>query len=168
MRKIIGGGKIGSTAPRLFVAADPEVAIANRRGQASLAPLTEELKERLHASSVEDAPRFGEPLVLVAVPFGAYDPPPAGAYAAKIVSDTSNCYPGCDRHDAALNRDQTTPSELLTEHLPAARIVTELVEERGFAAIDPGDLAHEGHQQHPNRPIHAKNLTRVQTRRILR
>jgi 8-hydroxy-5-deazaflavin:NADPH oxidoreductase len=204
---IIGSGKIGSTAAHLFVAAGHQVAIANRRGPSSLAPLEHELGARLRAQNVEEAARFGDQLVLVAVPIGAYDALPAGAFAGRIVIDTTNCYPGRDGSDAALDNDQTTSSALLAEYLPGARIVkafntmlystlaqagrpsasaddrlalfvagddldakrivTGLIEELGFTAIDTGGLARGERRQQPNSPIYVKNFTGAQARRIL-
>ncbi len=69
---VIGSGKIGSTAARLFVGAGHRVAIAKRRGPESLRDLERELGGAAHAATVEDAVRFGE-IVLVAVPFRAID-----------------------------------------------------------------------------------------------
>jgi predicted dinucleotide-binding enzyme len=122
---IIGSGMIGSTVARLSVAAGHEVAIANRRGPESLQPLENELGEALHAAGVDDAVRFGE-VVLVAVAFGAIDALPAAAFAGKIVIDANNYYPNRDGHLSELDRDETTSTELLAQHMPRARVVKAL------------------------------------------
>jgi 8-hydroxy-5-deazaflavin:NADPH oxidoreductase len=119
---IIGSGKIGSTAARLFIGAGHEVAIANRRGPQSLEPLRLELGAALQPASIEDAIRFGD-VVLVAVPLHAIDALPAASFAGKIVVDANNYYPNRDGHIPELDRDETTSSELLARHLPGARVV---------------------------------------------
>jgi 8-hydroxy-5-deazaflavin:NADPH oxidoreductase len=119
---IIGSGKIGSTAARLFIGAGHEVAIANRRGPQSLKPLRLELGAALQPASTEDAIRFGD-VVLVAVPLYAIDALPAASFAGKIVVDANNYYPNRDGHIPELDRDETTSSELLARHLPGARVV---------------------------------------------
>jgi hypothetical protein len=119
---IIGSGKIGSTAARLFIGAGHEVAIANRRGPQSLEPLQRELGAALQPASIEDAVRFGD-VVLVAVPLHAIDALPAASFAGKIVVDANNYYPNRDGHIPELDRDETTSSELLARHLPGARVV---------------------------------------------
>jgi predicted dinucleotide-binding enzyme len=119
---IIGSGKIGSTAARLFIGAGHEVAIANRRGPQSLEPLQRELGAALQPASIKDAVRFGD-VVLVAVPLHAIDALPAASFAGKIVVDANNYYPNRDGHIPELDRDETTSSELLARHLPGARVV---------------------------------------------
>jgi 8-hydroxy-5-deazaflavin:NADPH oxidoreductase len=119
---IIGSGKIGSTAARLFIGAGHEVAIANRRGPQSLEPLRLELGAALQPASIEDAIRFGD-VALVAVPLHAIDALPAASFAGKIVVDANNYYPNRDGHIPELDRDETTSSELLARHLPGARVV---------------------------------------------
>ena len=203
---IIGSGMIGSTAARLFVAAGHEVAIANRRGPESLQPLENELGEALHAAGVDGAVRFGE-VVLVAVPFGAIDALPAAAFAGKIVIDANNYYPNRDGHLSELDRDETTSTELLAQHMPRARVVKalntmyyatlaeagdttappgerlalfvagddreakrmviDLIDALGFAAIDTGGLADGGRRQQPGSPIYNTRLTGAQARAAL-
>lgn len=119
---IIGGGKIGATAARLFVDAGHEVAIANSRGPETLAEVVDDLGERAHAADAADAAAFGE-LVLVAVPFGRYHELPAEPLADTTVIDAMNYYPQRDGNHPELDADETTSSELLAAHLPGARVV---------------------------------------------
>jgi predicted dinucleotide-binding enzyme len=63
---VIGSGKIGSTASRLFAQAGHQVLIANRRGPQSLAQLVQELRPSAQAATAEQAARSAE-LVLVAI-----------------------------------------------------------------------------------------------------
>ncbi|MFC8516833.1 NADPH-dependent F420 reductase [Streptomyces sp. NPDC057257] len=120
---ILGSGEIGSTLARLLTAAGHEVALANRRGPESLAGLVGELGGRARAASVEEAIAFGDPLVFVAIPFGAYETLPAGALAGKVVVDTTNYTPGRDGIFPELEEDRTTSSELIAAHLPDSRLV---------------------------------------------
>jgi 8-hydroxy-5-deazaflavin:NADPH oxidoreductase len=122
---IIGSGKIGATAARLFVDAGHEVAIANSRGPESLAEFVAELGESAQAATVDEAAEFGE-VVLVAVPFGRYRELPAAPLAGKIVIDANNYYPGRDGTLAELDDDSTTSSELLAAHLPEATVIKAL------------------------------------------
>jgi predicted dinucleotide-binding enzyme len=117
---VIGSGRIGATFARLVAEAGHEAAIANSRGPESLTELAAELG--VLAETVEGAAEFGE-VVLVAIPFHAYDRLPADAFAGKVVVDANNYYAGRDGSEAALESDATTSSELLAEHLPGARVV---------------------------------------------
>jgi 8-hydroxy-5-deazaflavin:NADPH oxidoreductase len=119
---VVGGGHIGATAARLFAAAGHEVAVANSRGPETLAGLVGELGDRARAETVEGAAEFGE-VVLVAIPFVSYTDLPAAQLTGKIVIDAGNYYPNRDGHNAALDADEATSSELLAEQLPDARVV---------------------------------------------
>jgi 8-hydroxy-5-deazaflavin:NADPH oxidoreductase len=136
---IIGSGKIGSTAARLFTTAGHEVAIANTRGPDSLAGLVGELGGRAQAATVEDAASFGE-LVLVAIPLGRYRELPPQPFAGTIVVDAMNYYPQRDGHFHELDDDSTTSSELLAAQLPGARVV------KAFNTMVWKDLGHRGEQ----------------------
>ncbi|MDQ1391916.1 MAG: 8-hydroxy-5-deazaflavin:NADPH oxidoreductase [Acidimicrobiaceae bacterium] len=119
---IIGSGRIGATLARLFVGVGHEVAVANRHTPETLRALQDELGSALHPASVEDAGHFGD-IVVVSIPFHTIDQLPAPALAGKIVVDSNNYYPGRDGNVSALDRDETTSTELLAQHLPGARIV---------------------------------------------
>lgn len=120
---ILGSGEIGGTMARLLTTAGHDVAVANRRGPASLTGLVAELGPRARAATVEEAIAFGDPLVIVAIPFGAYDTLPAGPLAGKVVVDTTNHTPSRDGAHAELESGRTTSSELIAAHLPGARVV---------------------------------------------
>lgn len=60
---------------------------------------------------------------MVSVPFGRYRELPSDGLAGKVVIDTNNYYPQRDGHFEQLDSDDTTSSELLQQHLPAARVV---------------------------------------------
>jgi predicted dinucleotide-binding enzyme len=119
---IVGSGNIGATAARLFAAAGHEVAVANSRGPETLTGLVGELGDGARAETVEGAAAFGD-VVLVAIPFVSYTDLPAAQLTGKIVIDAGNYYPSRDGHDAALDADETTSSELLAERVPGAQVV---------------------------------------------
>jgi predicted dinucleotide-binding enzyme len=134
---IVGSGNIGATAARLFVAAGHEVALSNSRGPLTLRELAAELGKRARASTVEEAARFGD-VVLVAVPFGKHRELPAAAFYGKVVIDAGNYYPERDGQFAELDNGETTSSELMSEHLKGARLV------KGFNTIYYAHLASQG------------------------
>ncbi|HZL07375.1 MAG TPA: NAD(P)-binding domain-containing protein [Coriobacteriia bacterium] len=104
---IVGSGKIGATAARLFVGAGHEVAVSNSRGPDSLGDLTAELGDGARAATVEDAARFGE-LVLVAIPAKADTELPADAFEGDVVIDAMNYYPQRDGQISELDRGEAT------------------------------------------------------------
>jgi len=139
---IIGAGHIGANAARLFTEAGHEVAIANSRGAETLTDLVAGLGENAKAVSAEEAANFGE-IVFVSIPLGKYKELPADAFAGKIVIDSNNYYRERDGQIAALDRDETTSSELLQEHLAGAKIV------KGFNTIWFEHLKTEGNKDLP-------------------
>jgi predicted dinucleotide-binding enzyme len=203
---IIGSGNIGATAARLFARAGHEIAISNSRGGAGLDALVAESEGRARATDIETAARFGE-VVLVAVPFGKYEQLPAAAFEGKVVIDAGNYYPDRDGRFAALDRGETTSSELVAAHLRGARVVkafntiwfehlakqgdttlpvderravfvagddeeakrvvSRLVEEIGFAAVDTGALGEGGRRQQPGTAVYNKELTAREAARVL-
>ncbi len=116
---IIGSGKIGGTAARLFVHAGHQVAISNSRGPASLAPLVEDLGSTARAVAIDQASVFGE-VVLVAIPFGKYRALPVKPLAGKVVVDAMNYYP---QRDGRIEFGDLTSTELVAQYLHGARLV---------------------------------------------
>jgi predicted dinucleotide-binding enzyme len=116
---IVGSGNIGATAARLFAETGHEVAVSNSRGPETLEELVAGIGPRARASTVEDAANFGE-VVLVAIPFFAYETLPTDLLAGETVVDAMNYYPG---RDGEMDLDGLGSSELLARHLPDARIV---------------------------------------------
>jgi hypothetical protein len=116
---IIGAGHIGAAAAHLFVRAGHQVAISNSRGPASLA----ELGPRAHATTREEAARYGE-VVLLAVPWRSPEALPSPAsVAGKIVIDAMNPY----RTDFSVSDlGGSTSSEEVQKRLPGARLVKAL------------------------------------------
>jgi 8-hydroxy-5-deazaflavin:NADPH oxidoreductase len=118
----IGSGHIGGTVARLSVAAGYRVILSNSRGPETLTELAGELGSLAVAAPAEQAAERGD-IVVVSIPFHAYQSVPAAPLAAKAVIDTGNYYPQRDGQLAELDGGSVTSSELIQRHLAAARVV---------------------------------------------
>jgi 8-hydroxy-5-deazaflavin:NADPH oxidoreductase len=116
---IVGSGNIGATAARIFANVGHDVAVSNSRGPESLVPLVEEVGSNARAATVEEAADFGD-VVLVAMPFFAYEVLPADRLAGKVVVDAMNYY---ERRDGRIDFNGLTSSEVVAQHLPNSRLV---------------------------------------------
>src|SRR5689334_4395189 len=135
---ILGSGRIGATAARLFVGAGHEVAIANSRGPDSLLALVKELAPHGQAATVIEAARFGE-MVLLAIPWHAEEGlPPAELLRNKIVIDAMNPY---RPQGGFFDLGDSTSSEIVQQRRPGARLV------KAFNTIYYGDLATRGRRE---------------------
>lgn len=143
---ILGAGKIGSAAVRLFVASEHEIAIANSRGPDSLRELIAELGSRAHAASIDDATRFGE-IVLLAVPWHRGDALPAPELLQnKVVIDAMNPY---RPEGGFFNLGDSTSSEEVLRRMPGARLV------KAFNTISYDHLGSRGRKDLPVQERHA-------------
>ncbi|AKV87555.1 NADP oxidoreductase [Microbacterium sp. CGR1] len=134
---IIGAGHIGSQIARVAVANGYDVVIANSRGPETLSDLVAELGDRATAATAVDAAAAGD-AVVVTVPLGKIDELPVEQLAGKIVLDTNNYYFERDGHIEALDRGETTTSELLQAQLPTSRIA------KAFNHILAADITTDG------------------------
>ena len=134
---IIGAGHIGSQVARVAVANGYDVVIANSRGPETLADLVSELGPQAKAATAADAAEAGD-AVVVTVPFGKIDALPVEQLAGKIVLDTNNYYFERDGHIEALDKGETTTSELLQKQLPTSRIA------KAFNHIYAADITTDG------------------------
>lgn len=119
---IIGAGRIGGSAARLFIDAGHEVAISNSRGPETLRGLVAKLGPKARAVTPDEAARFGE-VVLLAIPLKDYATLPAEELRGKVVIDALNYYPSRDGQIAPIDSRESTSSELVAAHLPGARVV---------------------------------------------
>ncbi|WP_298860335.1 NAD(P)-binding domain-containing protein [uncultured Microbacterium sp.] len=119
---IIGAGHIGSQVARAAVKAGYDVVIANSRGPETLADLVAELGDHARAATAADAGAAGD-VVVVTVPLRALEQIPVEPLAGKIVLDTNNYYYERDGHIDALDKGETTTSQLLQQHLPSSKVV---------------------------------------------
>ena len=116
---IVGSGNIGATAARIFANVGHDVAVSNSRGPESLVPLVEEIGSNARAATVEEVADFGD-VVLVAMPFFAFEVLPADRLAGKVVVDAMNYY---ERRDGRIDFNGLTSSEVVAQHLPNSRLV---------------------------------------------
>jgi predicted dinucleotide-binding enzyme len=88
---IIGAGRIGGNAARLFAAAGHEVLLSFSRDPARLSALAEEIGDRAAVGSVAEAARFGD-VVMLSVPWRLIPAvlDEAGPLAGRTVIDTTN------------------------------------------------------------------------------
>jgi len=143
---ILGSGRIGAVAARLFVAAGHEIAITNSRGPESLRELVNELGPRAHAMTVAAAARFGD-VVLLAVPWHLEEAlPPAEILRGKIVIDAMNPY---NPAGGFFDLGESTSSEIVLRRMPGARMV------KAFNTIYYEHLATRGRQDLPMEDRHA-------------
>jgi 8-hydroxy-5-deazaflavin:NADPH oxidoreductase len=143
---IVGAGKIGATAARLFVAAGHEVAISNSRGPESLRKLIKELGPRAHAMSVSEAAAFGD-VVLLAVPWHIEDGLPRQELVRdKIVIDAMNPY---RPEGGFFDLGDSTSSEEVLKRIPGAKLV------KAFNTISYDHLATRGRKDLPVEERHA-------------
>jgi predicted dinucleotide-binding enzyme len=201
---IIGAGKIGATAARLFAAAGHDVVVSASRSPELLRDVVAELGPGVRAGTVDEAARFGE-LVLLAVPWRVASALPAPELVrGKIVIDAMNPY----RDDRGLyDLGDSTSSEETLKRLPGARlvkafntifykhlaadgrpelalddrraifvagddteakrVVSRLIEDIGFAAVDTGSLREGGMRQQPGTTIYTHPMTARDARAAL-
>lgn len=111
--------------------------IANSRGPETLSDLVAELGPRARAATAADAGAAGD-VVVVSVPLHALSQVPVEPLAGKIVLDTNNYYFERDGHIEALDRGETTTSQLLQEHLPTSKVA------KAFNHIRSADITADG------------------------
>jgi predicted dinucleotide-binding enzyme len=119
------------------VTAGYDVVIANSRGPETLADLVAELGPKARAATAEGAGSAGD-VVVVTVPLRAVEQIPVEPLAGKIVLDTNNYYFERDGHIDALDRGETTTSEILQQHLPTSKVA------KAFNHIRFGDITTDG------------------------
>lgn len=118
---IIGAGHIGSQVARVAIANGYDVVIANSRGSETLADLVAELGSKARAATAQEAAAAAD-VAVVTVPLRAIDDLPAEQLAGKIVLDTNNYYFERDGRIEALDKGETTTSELVQRALPDSKI----------------------------------------------
>jgi len=115
---IIGSGKIGTALARTFARKNIEVAIANSRGPATLASLTDELGSSVIPQSLQDA--YGAEMIFLAVPFSAHKAVAKQfkQWHGKIVVDLTNAF-----HVAPEELGGLLSSQVVSQAFVGARLV---------------------------------------------
>jgi len=134
---IIGAGHIGSQVARAAIANGYDVVISNSRGPATLGDLVADLGPKARAATAAEAGAAGD-VVVVTVPLHALSDVPVEPLAGKIVLDTNNYYFERDGRIDALDRGETTTSQMLQQHLPTSKVV------KAFNHITSGDITTDG------------------------
>ncbi|WJV56070.1 NAD(P)-binding domain-containing protein [Pectobacteriaceae bacterium CE90] len=132
---IIGAGFVGRAIAELAIKAGHQVMLSNSRGPQTLFSLRPMIG--CEAGTASEATLFGD-IVVIAVPLTAIGQLPASALSGKQVIDAVNYYPERDGHIAELDKHTTTTSELLSSHLPGAKIT------KAFNAIPMTQLVSDG------------------------
>lgn len=132
---VVGAGFIGRAIAALGMRAGYDVMICNSRHPRTLGSTVVALGCK--AGTVAETAAFGD-LVALAIPFYAINDLPADPFAGKPVLDADNDYPQRDGAIQALDRLETTTSEMLAAHLPGAKVV------KACNAILQKDLAEGG------------------------
>jgi 8-hydroxy-5-deazaflavin:NADPH oxidoreductase len=137
---IVGSGRIGGTAARLFARAGHAVAVANSRGPETVRELVDEIGGSARALAVDDAVAFGD-VVLLAIPWTRReDLPAADLFADKVVIDAMNPYGG----GGVIDLEPSTSSEEVAKLMPDARLV------KAFNTIHYRRLLENGRPGAPN------------------
>jgi predicted dinucleotide-binding enzyme len=115
---IIGSGKIGTALARTFARKNIAVAIANSRGPATLASLTEELGSSVVPQSLQDA--YKAETIFLAVPFSAHKDVAKQfkQWNGKIVVDLTNAF-----HVAPEELGGLLSSEVVSQAFAGSRLV---------------------------------------------
>jgi predicted dinucleotide-binding enzyme len=119
---IIGSGKIGGTAAKLFLNAGHEIAISNSRGPQSLHLLVESLGPSAKATTVEDSIAFGD-IILLAIPWRKTEELrslPSELLKIKIVIDATNPY---SENFEVINLENRTSSEEIAKQVSSIHLV---------------------------------------------
>ena len=125
---IIGSGEIGTALARAFARKKIEVAIANSRGPATLASLTEELGPNVVPQSVRDACEVE--MIFLAVPFSAHQDVAKRfqQWNGRIVVDMTNTFHVPEELGGRLS------SEIVSQAFVGARLV------KAFNHLPAGEL----------------------------
>ncbi|WJV69016.1 NAD(P)-binding domain-containing protein [Pectobacteriaceae bacterium CE70] len=132
---IIGAGFVGRAIAELAIKTGHQVMLSNSRGPQTLFSLRSMIG--CETGTASEATLFGD-IVVIAVPLTAIGQLPVSELSGKQVIDAVNYYPERDGHIAELDKQTTTTSELLSSHLPGAKIT------KAFNAIPMTQLVSDG------------------------
>jgi predicted dinucleotide-binding enzyme len=119
---IIGSGKIGGTAAKLFLDAGHEIAVSNSRGPQSLQLFVESLGPGAKAMTLEDSIAFGD-IILLAMPWRKREELrslPSELFKNKIVIDATNPY---SENFEVIDLENSTSSEEIAKQVRSIHLV---------------------------------------------
>ncbi len=169
---IIGSGKIGATAARLFVHAGHQVAISNSRGPASLASLVKDLPVNpLAGKVVVDAMNYC-PQRDGRIELGELTSTELVSRhlrGARLVKAFNTMYfetLGAQGRGDAAGEDRLALF-VAGDDAEAKAMISRLIEEIGFAPVDTGSLHDGGRLQQPGSRIYNQTMTAREARTAL-
>ena len=118
----IGAGNIGANVARAAANAGYDVLLSNSRGPESLSAVAAEIGPRASTATTVNAAERAD-IVVVAVPYPAFDGLPTAALAGKVVLATTNYIPEYTGHVAELDDTTVTEVGMLQRRLPDSRVV---------------------------------------------
>jgi 8-hydroxy-5-deazaflavin:NADPH oxidoreductase len=139
---IVGAGRIGGNAARLFAQAGHELLVSFSRDQAKLERLASEIGAR--AGTPREAAQFGE-VVMLSVPWALVDVGlnQAGPLDGKIVIDTANQF----GHDGWEDLGGRTAAQVNSARMPGARYT------KAFNTLTSGFQARTAGRNGPDRVV---------------
>ncbi len=137
---IVGADELGSTLAELWVEAGHQVAVGSPSGVPASTELEDRLGPSVSLTTVEEASRFGDVVVLAGAFGRPEDLPPAHVLAGRIVVDAMNALTEQGEEIDLGGRSSTT---LVAERFPNARLV------KAFNAIEPHALRSEARRSTP-------------------
>jgi 8-hydroxy-5-deazaflavin:NADPH oxidoreductase len=188
---VIGSGHIGGTTARLFEAAGHDVMIGSRSGPHSIAEAAEHGEVvlvaipffaigELPAAAFEgrivvDANNYypgrdGQVPALDADETTSTELLAAQLPGARVVKafNSMNYVPLGERGDPSLPVEQRLAIYVAGDDADAKAVVSGLIEELGFAAVDAGGLADGGRRLQPGAPVYGADLTAAEGEARLR
>ena len=122
---ILGAGKLGVTLAQLALKAGYEVYIAGSGEPAKIALSVKVLAPGAEATDARTAIAASD-VVILALPLGKYRDIPANLLKDRLVIDAMNYWWEVDGEDDSLRNPASSTSELVQDHLSAARVVKAL------------------------------------------
>ncbi|MEP6953912.1 MAG: NADP oxidoreductase [Solirubrobacteraceae bacterium] len=187
---VIGSGNIGGTAAGLFEAVGHDVMIGSRSGPDSPEDAARHGEvvlvaipffaidalpvDALAGKMVVDANNYypgrdGQVPALDADETTSSELLAAQLPGARVVKafNTMNYVPLGERGDPSLPRDQRLAIYLAGDDAVAKGVVSGLIEELGYAAVDAGGLADGGRRLQPGSPVYGTDLTPPEAGKLL-